>query len=141
LFVIGIVGERFTAPIIKQHKQVIVKRNEPCVRFSLLEKRKSAQGFLLITGHKNSIARAAMGPGNGGVMSEQKASLELKYCERCGGLWLRPAGGQQIYCVICARAMSEMPRPREEECRDSGGRKKRDDFYAEATVRQDEAWL
>jgi hypothetical protein len=35
--------------------------------------------------------------------------LELKYCERCGGLWLRPAGGEQIYCVICARAMAELP--------------------------------
>lgn len=35
--------------------------------------------------------------------------LELKYCERCGGLWLRPAGGEQVYCVICARAMAELP--------------------------------
>ncbi len=38
-------------------------------------------------------------------------SLELKYCERCGGLWLRPAGGQQIYCTVCARAMAELPPP------------------------------
>jgi hypothetical protein len=36
-------------------------------------------------------------------------TLELKYCERCGGLWLRPAGGGQIYCVICARQVAEMP--------------------------------
>jgi Zn-finger nucleic acid-binding protein len=37
--------------------------------------------------------------------------LELKYCERCGGLWLRPAGGTQVYCASCARQMSELPRP------------------------------
>ncbi|MGO8793296.1 MAG: hypothetical protein ACLQLC_00605 [Candidatus Sulfotelmatobacter sp.] len=35
--------------------------------------------------------------------------LELKYCERCGGLWLRRAGGGQIYCVACGRAMAELP--------------------------------
>ena len=38
-----------------------------------------------------------------------KLSLELKYCERCGGLWLRPVGGGQIYCVGCGRAMAELP--------------------------------
>lgn len=36
-------------------------------------------------------------------------SLELKYCERCGGLWLRPAGGSQVYCAPCAREVEEMP--------------------------------
>jgi hypothetical protein len=35
--------------------------------------------------------------------------FELKYCERCGGLWLRPAGGEQIYCAACGRAMAELP--------------------------------
>jgi hypothetical protein len=39
----------------------------------------------------------------------EESALELKYCERCGGLWLRPAGGEQIYCSICARAMAELP--------------------------------
>lgn len=43
------------------------------------------------------------------VIVEEKMSLELKYCERCGGLWLRPAGGGQIYCVSCARQIAEMP--------------------------------
>ncbi|MFZ0290823.1 MAG: hypothetical protein WBW98_18060 [Candidatus Sulfotelmatobacter sp.] len=33
----------------------------------------------------------------------QKVNLELKYCERRGGLWLRPAGGEQICCVACGR--------------------------------------
>jgi hypothetical protein len=35
--------------------------------------------------------------------------FELKYCERCGGLWLRPMGGGQVYCVACGRAMAELP--------------------------------
>lgn len=43
--------------------------------------------------------------------TENLGSLELKYCERCGGLWLRPAGGGQIYCRICARAIAELPPP------------------------------
>jgi len=37
--------------------------------------------------------------------------LELKYCERCGGLWLRPLGGADVYCPGCAPAMSEMAIP------------------------------
>ena len=35
--------------------------------------------------------------------------FELKYCERCGGLWLRPAGGEQIYCAGCGREMAKLP--------------------------------
>jgi len=38
-----------------------------------------------------------------------KESLELKYCERCGGLCLHPVGGEQIYCVTCARQIAELP--------------------------------
>jgi len=34
--------------------------------------------------------------------------LELKYCERCGGLWLRIRGKQEPYCSACAAAMSEV---------------------------------
>ncbi len=35
--------------------------------------------------------------------------LELKYCERCGGLWLRERGSGQMYCVACGQALAEMP--------------------------------
>lgn len=41
--------------------------------------------------------------------SSNELQLELKYCERCGGLWLRPAGGGQIYCAACAREMAKLP--------------------------------
>ncbi len=36
--------------------------------------------------------------------------LELKYCERCGGLWLRLQGDTEVYCVSCRRQMAELPR-------------------------------
>ena len=32
--------------------------------------------------------------------------LELKYCERCGGLWLRPKGSELVFCAACARVMA-----------------------------------
>ena len=34
--------------------------------------------------------------------------LELKYCERCGGLWLRVRGKQGPYCSSRAAAISEV---------------------------------
>ena len=40
---------------------------------------------------------------------QNEFQFELKYCERCGGLWLRPGGGGQIYCTACARAIAELP--------------------------------
>lgn len=27
---------------------------------------------------------------------------ELKYCEFCGALWLRPQGSEEVYCAHCA---------------------------------------
>ena len=38
--------------------------------------------------------------------------VELKYCERCGGLWLRVAGSDEPFCASCAVAMREFPAPR-----------------------------
>lgn len=35
--------------------------------------------------------------------------MELKYCERCGGLWLRPRDSEAVYCARCAEAMAELP--------------------------------
>jgi hypothetical protein len=33
--------------------------------------------------------------------------LELKYCERCGALWLRQRDTGRVYCAVCT---SEVPR-------------------------------
>jgi hypothetical protein len=38
--------------------------------------------------------------------------LELKYCERCGALWLRPLGVHEIYCPPCDLEMLDLPSPR-----------------------------
>lgn len=37
------------------------------------------------------------------------AGLELKYCEQCGVLWLRPRGNDQCYCAACAQFLEDMP--------------------------------
>ena len=34
--------------------------------------------------------------------------LELKYCERCGSLWLREADSAGIYCARCEAAVDRM---------------------------------
>ncbi len=34
--------------------------------------------------------------------------VELKYCERCGGLWLRPCGSGRVFCAKCAPKMAAM---------------------------------
>ena len=31
--------------------------------------------------------------------------LELKYCERCAGIWLRPVGSDGSYCLRCEAQM------------------------------------
>jgi hypothetical protein len=34
----------------------------------------------------------------------QFGNLQLKYCERCGNIWLRRAGSAQSLCEPCDRA-------------------------------------
>lgn len=36
-------------------------------------------------------------------------ALELKFCERCGGLWLRPAGSAWSYCRGCKPLIDQLP--------------------------------
>ena len=37
--------------------------------------------------------------------------LELKYCERCGGLWFRMQCSPEVYCATCAIAMADVALP------------------------------
>lgn len=37
---------------------------------------------------------------------------ELKYCERCGGLWLRECGAGVVYCEKCEGEIAELPIPK-----------------------------
>jgi hypothetical protein len=39
-------------------------------------------------------------------------AMELKYCERCGSLWLRETNVLEIYCPGCAPEMAGLPRRR-----------------------------
>lgn len=42
---------------------------------------------------------------------EMELKIELKYCERCGVLWLRRNDDPQVYCGTCAPAMRDMALP------------------------------
>jgi hypothetical protein len=46
-----------------------------------------------------------------------KTGVELKYCERCGALWIRPQGNSEVYCGGCRVHMAGMPRRVEERSR------------------------
>jgi ribosomal protein L37AE/L43A len=37
--------------------------------------------------------------------------MELKYCEHCGGLWVRE-GGAGVYCERCEAKVAELPAPK-----------------------------
>jgi hypothetical protein len=44
---------------------------------------------------------------------EGKASgevgMELKYCEHCGGLWVRESGAGTVYCERCQAKVADLP--------------------------------
>ena len=42
---------------------------------------------------------------------EMHVRMELKYCEHCGGLWVRE-GGAGVYCDRCAPKVADLPTPR-----------------------------
>jgi hypothetical protein len=35
--------------------------------------------------------------------------MELKYCEACGGLWVRECGAGVVYCEKCQPKVDELP--------------------------------
>jgi len=55
----------------------------------------------------------------------QEIRVELKYCERCGGLWLRPQGADGVYCASCRVGLAAMPNPGEAPPRKARRRKAR----------------
>jgi DNA-directed RNA polymerase subunit RPC12/RpoP len=48
-----------------------------------------------------------------GKMEGQEIQVELKYCERCGKLWLRPQGADGVHCASCRVLLAAMPDPGE----------------------------
>ncbi len=41
----------------------------------------------------------------------QEARVELKYCEHCGGLWVREPG-TGVYCAKCEPKVADLPVPK-----------------------------
>jgi hypothetical protein len=38
-----------------------------------------------------------------------EARVELKYCEHCGGLWVRERGAGVVYCEKCQSKVDDLP--------------------------------
>ena len=55
--------------------------------------------------------RAVM-TGDSNDNEKQAVRMELKYCERCGGLWLRKYGAEVVYCGSCQREVADLPVPK-----------------------------
>jgi hypothetical protein len=51
--------------------------------------------------------------------------VELKYCERCGGLWLRMKGTKGLYCATCHETLAARPDPGDAPARKPRKRKAR----------------
>ena len=59
-----------------------------------------------------------------GTTEGSEIQVELKYCERCGGLWLRPQGTNGVYCASCRVCLAAMPDPGEAPPRKARSRRK-----------------
>jgi hypothetical protein len=46
----------------------------------------------------------------------QNTKVELKYCEHCGGLWVREAG-TGAYCAKCEPMVADLPVPKKRSSR------------------------
>lgn len=46
---------------------------------------------------------------HGNKKSNHAERMELKYCEHCGSLWLRPSGAETVYCESCRPRVAELP--------------------------------
>jgi len=45
------------------------------------------------------------------ILDDVLVPVELKYCERCGGLWFRAKDEQEeVYCPGCVPQMAELPK-------------------------------
>lgn len=58
-----------------------------------------------------------------GDLEDPEIKVELKYCERCGGLWLRRRGADGVYCGSCCVRLAALPNVEETPLRKSRSRK------------------
>jgi ribosomal protein L37AE/L43A len=47
-----------------------------------------------------------------GENENQNVRVELKYCEHCGGLWVRECGAGVVYCDNCRPKVADLPLPK-----------------------------
>jgi hypothetical protein len=52
-----------------------------------------------------------------GEGEREEIRVELKYCERCGGLWVRERGATEVYCESCRDIMADLPAPKKKQGR------------------------
>jgi len=43
---------------------------------------------------------------------KKQVRMELKYCEHCGGLWVRESGAGEVYCESCRPKVDDLPVPK-----------------------------
>ena len=70
-------------------------------------------------------------------MQNKESKVELKYCERCGGLWLRREGANGVHCTECSAHFAGRPDPGDapsESARSRRRRRKRVSNTAETAV-------
>jgi len=44
--------------------------------------------------------------------NESEVGMELKYCEHCGGLYVRERGAGVVYCGKCLPRVADLPIPK-----------------------------
>jgi hypothetical protein len=77
----------------------------------------SAQGLFYLGARRQPVAWSSINEFNAteAIMEFEGLEIvrmELKYCERCGGLWMRTWGTEDVYCPTCAVQMSDLPEAR-----------------------------
>jgi len=50
---------------------------------------------------------------------KDEVRMELKYCEHCGGLWVRECGAGVVYCENCQAKVADLPIPKKKPRRPS----------------------
>lgn len=67
-------------------------------------------------------------------MDRHESKVELKYCERCGGLWLRREGTNRVHCRGCSAHFAGRPDPGDAPPETARSRRKRKKRGTNTTV-------
>ena len=70
----------------------------------------SRAGLFVLVKNASSLINEHRGQSVHSLNNIEEQSLELKYCERCGTLWVRRTKSSATLCRKCVQHMSAMPR-------------------------------